>query len=356
MRQMGQIFFAPPSVKGWDGGKSWISTSTLLFRNNFANYLINGDSYFVTGGNKETGGDLVSAWPRVEPWRRKFIALQLTWTRSWSGGRGKPEKLIAELSLRILQKEPPAEMQRRSQNSLKHAVEQRKMHHSGSRPSDDEHAHLPTRMNKRTRDRERSRGIALKFPQRFHKTTGSLDITADGVFMKTQSTLQTRRQFFRTSALGAAATWTLPVFIEKTFFVLNALAADAVTQIVTGKDGTILVILQLAGGNDGLNTVVPFADDNYHRVRPKLALPADKILKLDSYVGLNPRLAGLKALHDSGRTGDRSGRRLSKPKPLAFSINGNLANGIGRESIFAVKAGLGVTSIIVAAALTRPWA
>jgi uncharacterized protein (DUF1800 family) len=40
---MGQILFAPPNVKGWDGGKEWISTSTLLFRYNFANYLINGD-------------------------------------------------------------------------------------------------------------------------------------------------------------------------------------------------------------------------------------------------------------------------------------------------------------------------
>ena len=118
--------------------------------------------------------------------------------------------------------------------------------------------------------------------------------------MKTTPTLQTRRKFLRTSALGAAATWTLPVFIEKTFFALNALAADAITQTVTGKDGTILVVLQLAGGNDGLNSVIPFADDNYHRARPKLALPADKILKLDSYLGLNPRLSGLKALHDSG--------------------------------------------------------
>src|SRR5262249_4082276 len=44
MRQMGQILFVPPNVKGWDGGKSWISTSTLLFRYNFANYLINGDA------------------------------------------------------------------------------------------------------------------------------------------------------------------------------------------------------------------------------------------------------------------------------------------------------------------------
>jgi hypothetical protein len=44
MRQMGQILFAPPNVKGWDGGKAWISTSSLLFRYNFANYLINGDA------------------------------------------------------------------------------------------------------------------------------------------------------------------------------------------------------------------------------------------------------------------------------------------------------------------------
>src|SRR6478736_6292109 len=95
-------------------------------------------------------------------------------------------------------------------------------------------------------------------------------------------TLHTRRKFLRTSLLGAAASWTLPVFLEKTFFALNALAADSLTQVTTGKDGTILVVLQLAGGNDGLNTVVPFADDNYHRVRPKLALPADKVLKLDS--------------------------------------------------------------------------
>jgi uncharacterized protein (DUF1800 family) len=43
MRQMGQILFAPPNVKGWEGGKTWISTSTLMFRYNFANYLVNGD-------------------------------------------------------------------------------------------------------------------------------------------------------------------------------------------------------------------------------------------------------------------------------------------------------------------------
>lgn len=118
--------------------------------------------------------------------------------------------------------------------------------------------------------------------------------------MSNLPTLQTRRKFLRTSALGAAASWTLPVFIEKTFFALNAMAAEALTQTTTGKDGTILVVLQLAGGNDGLNTVIPFADDAYHRVRPRLAIPVDKVLALDSYVGLNPKLTNLKSMHDAG--------------------------------------------------------
>jgi uncharacterized protein (DUF1501 family) len=115
-----------------------------------------------------------------------------------------------------------------------------------------------------------------------------------------KQTLHTRRQFLRTSMLGAAASWTLPIFLEKTFFALDAMAADALTQTTTGKDGTILVVLQMAGGNDGLNLVVPYADDIYYRSRPKLGLPADKVLKLNSYAGLNGKLTGLKALFDEG--------------------------------------------------------
>ncbi|HXY60342.1 MAG TPA: DUF1501 domain-containing protein [Chthoniobacterales bacterium] len=118
--------------------------------------------------------------------------------------------------------------------------------------------------------------------------------------MKTNATLQTRRKFLRTSMLGAAATWTLPVFLEKTFFTLDALAADAATQAVTGKDGTILVVLQMAGGNDGLNTVVPYADDSYHVARPRLRLAADQVLKIDNHIALNPRLGGFKSLYDEG--------------------------------------------------------
>ena len=54
MRQMGQVLFAPPNVKGWDGGEAWITTSTLLFRYNFANYLINGDAMLPLGALART--------------------------------------------------------------------------------------------------------------------------------------------------------------------------------------------------------------------------------------------------------------------------------------------------------------
>jgi len=100
--------------------------------------------------------------------------------------------------------------------------------------------------------------------------------------------------------LGAAATWTLPVFLEKTFWALDALAADSATQTVTGKDGTILVVLQMAGGNDGLNTVIPYADDAYHVARPRIRFSADQVLKVNNHIALNPKLAGLKSLYDEG--------------------------------------------------------
>src|SRR5580700_3595488 len=133
-----------------------------------------------------------------------------------------------------------------------------------------------------------------------------------------KTTLQTRRKFMRTSMLGAAATWTLPVFLEKTFFALDAMAADSLTQAVTGKDGSILVVLQMAGGNDGLNMVVPYADDAYHRARPRLGLAADKILKIDNYAGLNGKLIGLIALFDEGHLGIVQGVGYPNPNRSHF--------------------------------------
>jgi uncharacterized protein (DUF1501 family) len=111
--------------------------------------------------------------------------------------------------------------------------------------------------------------------------------------------LKTRREFLRTSALGAAVTWTVPGFLSHTFNALHTEAADK-SQPATGKDDTILVVLQLAGGNDGLNTVVPVTNDFYHRARPALGLKSN-LLKLTDEFSLHPSLAALKEVYDAGQ-------------------------------------------------------
>src|SRR5881396_669968 len=99
--------------------------------------------------------------------------------------------------------------------------------------------------------------------------------------MKPPLLLKTRREFLRTTVLGGALTWTVPAFLAETFEALQAQAADSATQVATGKDCPILVVLQMAGGNDGLNTVVPITNDHYYRARPRLAVNDKTVLKLN---------------------------------------------------------------------------
>jgi uncharacterized protein (DUF1501 family) len=94
--------------------------------------------------------------------------------------------------------------------------------------------------------------------------------------------------------------WTVPVFLERTFLSLDALADASPVATATGKDSPILVILQLAGGNDGLSTLVPREDDSYFRARPTLAIPASRTLYLSDELGLHPNLTGFKSLYDAG--------------------------------------------------------
>lgn len=112
--------------------------------------------------------------------------------------------------------------------------------------------------------------------------------------------MKTRREFLRSTMLGASSVWTVPMFVERTFGDLHVGARDLATQAVTGKDDTILVVLQLAGGNDGLNTLVPYEDDAYHKARPRLAKDPRDLIKLSDGIGLNAAMPHLGEMYKEG--------------------------------------------------------
>jgi uncharacterized protein (DUF1501 family) len=102
----------------------------------------------------------------------------------------------------------------------------------------------------------------------------------------------TRRRFLQASLAAAplvALAPTVPLFL-----------ADSVRAGGKEPSGRVLVVVELAGGNDGINTVVPFADEGYARARKKLHLPRQELVRLNDEVGLHPSLAPLAKSWDSG--------------------------------------------------------
>src|SRR5690242_10201471 len=77
-------------------------------------------------------------------------------------------------------------------------------------------------------------------------------------------------------------------------------AALAPARAEAAGYGNLLVLVELKGGNDGLNTVVPYADPTYYALRPRLAVQRDQVLQLDERTGLHPALAPLFPLWDAG--------------------------------------------------------
>ena len=76
-------------------------------------------------------------------------------------------------------------------------------------------------------------------------------------------------------------------------------AQAAATQ--AAASGKVLVILELSGGNDGLNTVVPYGDDAYYRQRPNIGIPKNELRIIDDHFGFNPGMAGFESLYKDGK-------------------------------------------------------
>ncbi len=98
-----------------------------------------------------------------------------------------------------------------------------------------------------------------------------------------------------------------------TFVSLSLVSRSMMMQVTPGHDtvfgqastlsgnSNLLVIIQLNGGNDGLNTVIPYGNGLYYDARPKLAVPPTDVLVLNDQLGLHPTCTSLKKLYDAGR-------------------------------------------------------
>ena len=100
-----------------------------------------------------------------------------------------------------------------------------------------------------------------------------------------------RREFLQVGSL-ATASLMVPKFLK---------AFEGKNMVPQGNK--VLVILQMSGGNDGLNTVIPYRNDIYYKSRPRLGIERSKILSLTDEAGLHPALTGFKELYDDGSLG-----------------------------------------------------
>jgi uncharacterized protein (DUF1501 family) len=100
-----------------------------------------------------------------------------------------------------------------------------------------------------------------------------------------------RKQFIQIGSL-ATASFMMPKFLK---------AFEKPAMVPPGNK--VLVVLQMSGGNDGLNTVIPIRNDIYYKSRPKLGIEKEKALLLNDEAALHPSLAGFKELFDDGSLG-----------------------------------------------------
>ena len=109
----------------------------------------------------------------------------------------------------------------------------------------------------------------------------------------------TRRAMIKDGLLVVSAGMAMPAIFSRGVTSAKAQALDGSRIAQTASDRT-LIIVQMAGGNDGLNTVIPFTDPLYIQMRPTLGIPVTKVLPLDTRLGLHPNLQPLTKLWGEG--------------------------------------------------------
>ena len=135
-----------------------------------------------------------------------------------------------------------------------------------------------------------------------------------------------RREFLASGLYGIGVTAGLPVFLNR---MSAALAAEALQGTSVEKHPErILVVIELSGGNDGLNTVVPYGDPAYYRARPKLGIPDREVIKAADGFGFHPSMVGFERLYKDGLLAVVQGCGYDHPSLSHFSSMGFWHTGV----------------------------
>ena len=135
-----------------------------------------------------------------------------------------------------------------------------------------------------------------------------------------------RREFLARGLYGVGVGAGLPLLLSRTS---AALAAQALQGTSLEKHPErILVVIELSGGNDGLNTVVPFGDAAYYRARPKLGIAERDVIKVANGFGFHPSMIGFERLYKDGLLSVIHGCGYEHPSLSHFSSMGYWHTGI----------------------------
>jgi len=135
-----------------------------------------------------------------------------------------------------------------------------------------------------------------------------------------------RRDFLVRGLYGLGVGAGLPLVLSRTS---AALAAQALAGTSVEKHPErILVVVELSGGNDGLNTVVPYQDPAYYRARPKLAIPDRAVIRVDDRFGFHPSMVGFERLYKDGLLAVVHGCGYDHPSLSHFSSMGFWHTGV----------------------------
>jgi uncharacterized protein (DUF1501 family) len=135
-----------------------------------------------------------------------------------------------------------------------------------------------------------------------------------------------RRDFLARGLYGIGVGAGLPLILSRTSATLTAQALQGTS--VEKHPERILVVIELSGGNDGLNTVVPFGDAAYYRARPKLGIPERDVLKVADGFGFHPAMVGFERLYKDGQLAVVHGCGYDHPSLSHFPSMGYWHTGI----------------------------